>query len=306
MRSTTRSVNHAQVILVFLCLALAALELTTGCANQSSDTPELPPIPEVSAVVITRDLAVGENRVAFGLVDLNGMPVRAGQAAVRALLLPSGDGPGEERAAATATFKKWDLGEQGTFSTMLNFDTAGFWEVEARVPGEDGKPIVAKGAVEVKEKSDTPAIGDPAPKSVTATLADTDDIAQITSAFTPDPDLYQLSVHDALQADKPALIAFSTPRFCVSATCGPQLDVVSEIKERYRDQANFIHVEVYKDPHLIKGGRPASGGYVDAVEEWTLPSEPWTFIIDRAGNVHAKFEQFAPMEEIEAALREVL
>ena len=291
---------------LILSLGVLVLALSAACLSGSQNPPDLPPLPEVSAVVITRDLAVGDNRVAFGLVDLNGMPVRAEEAKVRALLLPPGDGAGEERASGVATFQKWRLGEQGTFSTTLNFDTPGFWEVEATVTGEDGETIVAKGAVEVKERSETPAVGDPAPRSVTATLSDTADIATISSDYTPDPDLYQLSVHQALEEGKPVLIAFSTPRFCVSATCGPQLDVVSELKERYRGQANFIHVEVFKDPHLIKGGRPPSGGYVDAIDEWSLPSEPWTFVIDSAGKVYAKFEQFAPADEIEAALKEVL
>ena len=272
----------------------------------SASPPEPPPIPDASAVIITRDLGLGENRIAFGLVDLNGMPVRRDEAQVRALLLPQDEGPGEERDSALATFRKWPMGEQGVFTTTLSFDEAGFWEIEATITGDDGKPVTAKGAVEVKERAESPAIGEPAPRSVTATVSDTDDIAAITSAFTPDPDLYQVSLHDALEQDRPVMVAFSTPRFCVSATCGPQLEVVSRMKDRYSGRANFIHVEVFKDPHLIKGGRPPTGGYVPAVDEWNLPSEPWTFVIDRAGRIHAKFEQFTTEEELEAALLEVL
>ena len=81
--------------------------------------------------------------------------------------------------------------------------------------------------------------------------------------------------------------------------------MVSQVKERYRDQANFIHVEVFEDPHLIQGGRPG-GGLVAAVEEWGMPTEPWTFVVDREGRVRAKFEQFTPAEEIEAALKDLL
>ena len=265
-------------------------------------------------MVITRDLGLGENRIAFGLVDLNGMPVRREQANVRALLLSPDDGPGEERDSAVATFRKWPMGEQGSSPPRWTSTRSGFWEIEATIMDDDGQPLMAKGAVEVKERAESPAIGEPAPRSVTATVADTADIAAITSAFTPDPDLYQVSLHEALEQDKPVMVAFSTPRFCVSATCGPQLEVVSRMKDRYSGRANFIHVEVFKDPHLIKGGRPPTGGpdggsgspYVPAVEEWNLPSEPWTFVIDRSGRVHAKFEQFTTEEELEAALLEVL
>ena len=258
-------------------------------------------------MVITRDLGLGENRIAFGLVDLNGMPVRREQVQVCALLLPPTEGPGEERDSAMATFNKWPMGEQGVFTTKLRFDEVGFWEIEATITGDDGQPVTARGAVEVRERAESPAIGEPVPRSVTATAADTDDIAAITSAFTPDPDLYQVSLHDALEQDKPVLVAFSTPRFCVSATCGPQLEQVSDLQGRYGDRANFIHVEVYKDPHLFDGGsRPGRDDVADAVQEWGLPTEPWTFVVDSDGIVQAKFEAFTSSAVIEAALREVL
>jgi hypothetical protein len=131
------------------------------------------------------------------------------------------------------------------------------------------------------------------------------DLSTITSARPPDPDLYRLSIAEALDAGKPLVVVFATPAFCVSATCGPQVEVISAVKERHRNQANFIHVEVFANPDKIQGGRPA-GGFVPAVREWGLPTEPWTFIIDKEGRVRAKFEQFTTEEEIEAALVEVL
>ena len=62
-------------------------------------------------------------------------------------------------------------------------------------------------------------------------------------------------------------------------------------------------MEIFKDPHLIKDGRPTEG-ILPAVQEWGLPTEPWTFIIDADGLVSAKFEQFTPSQVIEAALLE--
>jgi len=64
-------------------------------------------------------------------------------------------------------------------------------------------------------------------------------------------------------------------------------------------------VEVFENPHLIEAGRPA-GGFVPAVLEWNLPTEPWTFVLDRAGRVQAKFEAFTTVEELEDALQKVL
>ena len=181
----------------------------------------------------------------------------------------------------------------------------GFWQLEVTTTGPDGTPVVAQGTLEVKEKSDTPSLGDPAPPSVTPTVDGVKDLSMITSSTQPDPDLYRLSVHQALTAGKPLVVVFATPAFCVSATCGPQVEVLSGVKDKFAGRANFIHVEVFKDPHLIQGSRPPAGATVPAVDEWNLPTEPWTFVIDKDGRISAKFEQFTTGEEIEEALNKV-
>jgi hypothetical protein len=44
--------------------------------------------PEYSAILVTSDLAVGANRVAFGIIDRDNMPVRTSQAQVQSVYLP--------------------------------------------------------------------------------------------------------------------------------------------------------------------------------------------------------------------------
>ena len=291
-------------LLVFLLAACAASATSTPLTSAPTATP-LHSGPQVSVIVISRDLAVGTNRVIFGLVDREGMPVRAPQAQVKAAYFVPGQEATDVRDSATAKFMRWPGGFQGVFATKLELDTAGFWQLEVTTSSEGRALVAAVGAFQVKEKSDTPAIGDPAPSSVTPTLADVEDLATITSSPVPDPDLYRLSIRQALETGKPLVVVFATPAFCVTATCGPQVQVVSQLKERFQDQATFIHVEVFENPHLIEGGRPA-GGFVPTVDEWNLPSEPWTFVVDRAGRVQAKFEAFTTEEELEEALEEVL
>lgn len=294
---------------------LAAIACSTAAPTRPADPPTVPMGgPDFSAILVTQDLAVGENRVAFGLVDRNNMPVQTPEAQVQAVYFPPGQQEGEVRQTATARFVNWPPpGDRGVYVTELNFDVAGqatgpgdgLWELQITTTTDDGEPVEAKTAIRVKEESATPGIGEPAPPSDTPTADEVDDLSAITSADPPDPDLYQLSISEALETGKPLVVVFATPAFCVSATCGPQVEMISEVKERHQGEANFIHVEVFQDPHLIQGGRP-TGGLAPAVEEWGLPTEPWTFVIDREGRVHAKFEQFTPAEEIEAALLEVL
>ena len=297
-------------------MILAIILASGACASPTPIPTGTPPPenPQFSAILASQDLGVGLNRVAFGLVDLNGMPVRTDEARVQAVYFPPGKDQGQVRDSAVARFMRWPPpGERGIFITNLTFDLAaagtgpqdGLWELQITTSTAEGIDVAVRTALRVAEQSSTPAIGAPAPPSMTLTSAAGEDLSTITSASKPDPDLYKLSIHQALLEKKPLVVVFARPAFCVSATCGPQVEMVSQIKERYRDQANFIHVEVFENPHLIQGGRPG-GELVAAVEEWGLPTEPWTFVVDREGRVRAKFEQFTSAEEIEAALKDLL
>ena len=290
---------------VLVAVLGAAMLLAAACSSETSI--EIGG-PQFSAVIVTTDLAVGPNRVVFGLVDREGMPVRPAEVQVKAVYLDPEGKTSKVRATAVAHFQEWPLGNQGVFTTQLSLDKPGFWKLKVETTTAGGTEIKAEGAFEVKAESDTPTVGQPAPRSRTLTidsLEDINDLGAITSAKPPDPDLYRMSVDEALDSGKPLVLVFSTPAFCVSATCGPQVDVISQVKGKYQDRANFIHVEVFEDPHLIEGGRPM-GGTVPAVKEWNLPTEPWTFIIDGEGRVRAKFEQLTTAQEIEAALLEIL
>ena len=289
---------------IWLLTSLAVLATAVACSSSATSTP-LPQGPEVNVIVVTTDYGVGSNRVAFGLVDRDGTPVRSTEAQVRALYLPAGESAGEVRDTATAKFRQWPIGAQGVFTTNLEFDTEGFWEIQVDTTNTAGGAVTARAAIQVQPETITPSVGRRAPASVTPTGDQVGDLASITSSPQPDPDLYRLSVDEALGAGKPLVVVFATPAFCVTATCGPQVEIISQLKELFSDRANFIHVEVYKNPHEIEGDRPA-GGFVEAVSEWNLPTEPWTFIMDQDGLVRAKFEAFTTLEELEKGLRDVL
>ena len=257
-------------------------------------------------MVVTSDLAVGRDRLAFGVVSRDGPPLQAESATVRTYYLPPNSEAREPREALTATFEPWPF-SAGVFSVRAEFDVAGSWELETEFTSLDGQAVVAKSAFAVNEVSDTPAIGDPAPASVSATAADVDDLSHITTASNPDAELYAISIHDAVKAGKPLVVSFSTPRYCSTGTCGPQVEQLADLRQRSGDRANIIHVEVFRDPHLFEEGqRPGKDDAVDAVVEWGLPTEPWTFVVDAGGIVRAKFEGFTSVDVIEDALLAVL
>ena len=296
---------------------LALVLVFTACLSPGGGDEEIPELggPQYSALTVSSDLAKGSNRLVFVLVDRDNVPVDAETATVLPMYTPPGGADTEAREPITAHFFAWppEGSGRGAFVAEVEFDVAGeaiqqnpgLWELKVSATNSDGVSVEATTAVRVADSPATPRIGSPAPRSDTPIAGQVDDLAKITSDPDPDQELYQLSVADALDEGKPLVVVFSTPAFCVSATCGPQLEVLQELKERYGEKVNFIHVEVFKDPHLIEGNRFAADK-APAVEEWGLPSEPWTFVVDEDGLVQAKFEQFTPESLLDETLSRLL
>ncbi len=252
-------------------------------------------------LLASTDLAVGANRVVFALVASGSGPVRQ-QDGVRVqtyYLAPTGqEGPIE---AVAATYREWGDTGRGAYTVQLDFDRAGDWGLGVSVAGPEGTVSSASARVPVRERSLTPTLGAPAPLTQSKTMSDTPDMAELTTDPQPDTDLYRITIAEAVTSGKPLVVVFSTPAYCTTATCGPQLDVVKRLSESYSGRANFIHVEVYDNPHEIQGDL-SNARIAPAVTEWGLPSEPWTFVIDADGLVSAKFEGFATLDELGEAL----
>ena len=268
----------------------------------------------MSLVVANSDLAVGENRVSFGLVDREYMPVRPESVDLRAVFYEPGAQTGQVRYRTTAEFVEWPPdGRRGTFIARVEFDqagtatgdTLGIWELHATFVHPPEGQLTIGSAVSVAPEHGAPAPGDPAPRSETPTVSTVSDLRTISSSPEPDPALYQVSVADAVRSAKPAVITFATPAFCVTATCGPQVSELSDLARAYDGQAEFVHVEVYRDPHLMDPTSP-SRDLVPAVAEWGLVSEPWTFVVGADGDITERFEQYVPPAVLESALLSAL
>ena len=256
----------------------------------------------LSLIFGTPDLAVGEQRVAFALSDSSDV-VRMATIELNAYAPGS---PSEPQQSARATFYEFPLGIRGVYVTRLSFNQPGSWELEATVPSADGDGASIRFPVEVAESSAAPAVGDPAPRSVSRTIDDVESLRDLTSGATPDPALYTSSIDEALDDGRPLMIVFASPGFCTNALCGPQVEVMSELRARYPDAASYIHIDIYENPQQLREGDIAAARRTPLLDEWGLDTDEWTFIIDAAGRVTDRFESFASIEELEPALRSVL
>ena len=296
--------------IVRILFALLLVGLVFACAPPAPQQPAPAPAPAAAPETLrlalaSSDLAIGRNRVVFGVIDTSEGPVRDAAVQVSTFFLTAGGGQEGPVEVVDAVFRAWPVTPRGVFTARLNFDRAGEWGIGAVIMDADGNERTATARVPVNAASATPAIGTAAPRSISKTLADAGDFERLTTDFEPDADLYAMTIADALDTGKPLTVVFSTPAYCQTATCGPQLDVIKQIKVEYEDTMNFIHVEVYDNPHEIEGDL-TNAVISPTVEEWGLPSEPWTFVIDSNGVIRAKFEAFTTREELDEALALVL
>ena len=190
--------------------------------------------------------------------------------------------------------------QTGFYTANANFDKATDWGVAIQVDASQPK---FKGELRTRfnvlAQGTTPAIGSPAPRSRNLTAADVADISQIDSSVKPSVELHTATIADTIAAGRPALVLFAVPGYCTSALCGPELEIMRKLAPQYAGRAEFIHIEFYKDPGTNKV-------LSDAVVEWNLRSEPWFFVIDKQGNIAAKFEGPAAMQELDEALKAVV
>jgi hypothetical protein len=80
-------------------------------------------------------------------------------------------------------------------------------------------------------------------------------------------------------------------------------EIMDPLAAEYGDEAIFIHIE----PFLLRDLREANArNPVPAVLDWRLQGEPWVFVVGSDGNVAAKFEGIAALDEVEGALERAL
>lgn len=277
--------------------------LSSGCGGTEEETLESlwrAPGADLAVTPGTSDYAVGTNRVSFLVVDnqsrlverptarmwiargLKEAPFAETTARLEPVGVPGGD----------------DAGVGGIYVARIETPSAGTYWLLAEPVG--GRKVQALGNVVVRERSKAPAVGDRAIASRTPTLSSTNgDLSVLTTSRRPDRQLYEVSVAEALAGHEPFVVSFATPQFCQSRTCGPTVDVLSAVRTRMvASGVRFIHVEVYTDNDPAKGVN-------QWMKQWRLPTEPFTFVVDRHGVIRAKLEGAFSVAELEQAARAV-
>jgi len=290
-------------------LTLVACFIAASCGGSSSAKEEPDPSTlealwrapgeDVAITPGSSDFGPGRVRLTFLIIDGQGGVVARPSARIwvaRGL---------EEQPFARATARSEKIGVAGSdpadakeiFVTSLQLQEPGKYWVLAEPVG--GRKVQAVGTVVVKKRTVAPDIGAAAPASETPTLS-TATLAELSTSRVPDRELYRSSVADALADRAPFVVAFATPKYCTSRTCGPTVDVVNTVRRDHADsEVRFIHVEVYEDNDPAKGVNRW-------MKEWKLPTEPWVFVVGADGKVRDRFEGTVSVRELDASVRKHL
>ncbi len=294
-------------------LSVAFAACGSGPASTPSTPSSLPASPRGAAasflpIPITSAFRVGDNRVVFTLTDPGGQKQIA--TPDRTLSI-SYHGPNGEAIAATPMTFVWAVeGVNGVYVGHATFATAGKWTADfvTAAPGAAQEQLTF--GFDVQQKVNVVSPGDQAPAVDTPTLDDVGgDVAKISSDPKPVPAFYKTSVADALAAKKPFVLAFATPKFCQTATCGPTLDKLKPVATAHPEMT-FINVEPYKLTFADGSLQPvldATGNLtpVEATIAYKLATEPYVFVVGAVGKVAASFELVFSADEIEAAIKSV-
>jgi len=245
---------------------------------------------------VMQEVVVGENRFALGLLE-DGTPISDGRLQVHF------KGPGGAAPLDVTLTYRGDalLPGPGLYVAGVRFERAGDWVAETTASSPRSQPQSRPLPFKVLQQGVVPAVGTPAPRSRNLTARDVPDIGLIDTGVPPN-DMHEVSIAQAIEAHRPALVIFATPAFCTSRICGPEVKIVETLEPRYRDRLAFIHVEIYENFRPD----PSKRRLTPTVREWHLESEPWVFLIDRQGMIAARFEGPTPASEIVPAIDRIV
>ena len=274
-----------------------------GAEPEASTTTELVPL------LVSSELAVGQNRFLFTLIDGQNRLVAAPEVEVDVRFFDLAADPETPVTESTAGYLQAEE-DRGLYRTTVDFTCSGTWGAELTARTPDREQRQARVVFSVRPESSTPEIGATVPATDTPTADSVEAIGRISTDVDPDPDFYRLSVAEALERQEPFALIFATPAFCQTRACGPTLDIVRDVAADFKDELAFIHVEPYQLETTDAGLQPVlseAGGFqaVPSVVEWGLLSEPYIFVVDDDGTLAAKFEGVAGADELREAFQAV-
>ncbi|HEV3231521.1 MAG TPA: hypothetical protein VG245_04635 [Candidatus Dormibacteraeota bacterium] len=287
-----------------LLLALAACDAGGPAGAAPSPSPSTKPPPLQSVVVNAQVVAGLDQRIAIGIVNADGVPVPDVEVLVQLQTLPSPGQPARVVAGPEpAPYRGAGLQGKGVYVVHQTFAQPGLYTALVQA-SKNGVTTHTRSSFQVQPTDPTPAVGKPAPRTQNPTAAQAD-LRTLDTGVPPD-DMHYTSVAAAIAAGHVTVVYFGAPGFCTSKLCAPEVQVLQGFEAAYHPRGvDFVHIETYR------GGTPDNPDLTKATtnpyfDEWGLTTDPWVFVVDRQGNVAAKFDGPVEADEITPTLDRLL
>lgn len=265
-------------------------------------------------MLLTTEFVSGQdNRFVVGLLDERNNLVRNATVSARFFKIGDDGSTGTLRGEGTLKYEELnipelhehdssgsqDQGEEfvGFYVANTPFGEVGRWGVELTALPEGGAEAKIQAPFEVLTQSKSPGTGSTPPASNNDTSPPAEANESLCSRDPVCP-FHDKVIADQLGSGRPFVVQFSTPAFCETRFCGPVLEAIIQEEPAYQDRVDFIHIEVWKDFQNQQ--------YREAVTEWSLPGEPYTFFIDGEGKVVGRLEAIFSEEELRSALDQLV
>ncbi len=318
--------------------AVSLLLVVAGCGDNGALPPTVPPVAPTAAaaqtgvatagasgkfakaVLASSEMVVGDDRFVIGLLDPDkGQPINYVPAVSIQFFKVNSDGTATKTGDATPIYRSDNL-PAGVYVSRTNFAEAGKWGAIVTITPEGTQAYQQKLEFDVIKHGTVPLPGDKAPLSKNQTINGPDvySLDEICSA-QPHDDMHAMTIADAVESGKPTVILFAAPGFCPSFTCGPDMELMQKLEAKYRDKANFVHIEspnslqdhTHTGPfdaahQQLQGHQGTYKPQVQTAKEWGLTTEPWLFFVDKSGTVVDRFEGGLTYDEVEPRLAKVL
>jgi hypothetical protein len=194
---------------------------------------------------------------------------------------------------------------RGVYELDGSFDRPGIWQAQGSFQ-VDGSKQSLSATFPVLVHPALPAPGERALKTDNLTMASKVNPEAIDSRAqggepVPDPELHRDTIAGAIAAHRAALVLFATPVYCQSQFCGPSTDALVQIAKTGPKDADYIHVEIWKDfgAHVVNR---AAADWVfrngDLTEPWLYLIAPNGMIVDRWGPLFDPTQVAAELDKV--------
>jgi hypothetical protein len=266
---------------------LGLLAVLAGCGQSAA---QAPPSSGVNLMVQPTNsvLLTGVDRIGLALLDGSGRPVSGAHAVLRV----TGAGGVDEHRPLENIGPEY--GGIPVYTGTAGFPQVGVYDLAVAVDLGGGRSGSGRVAVRVSNTGPELPVGAHAPAVRQAILGDPGvTIDRIDSGVPPDA-WHTTTVAGGLAQHRPMVLYFGAPGFCTTRTCGPTVQVLQQLSQRYGDRLLIEHIETRSPPGLTGPANPA-------FDAFGLQTDPWVYFVNSGGVVADRFEGPVTLDELASA-----